>query len=144
MRAAAEWAWRLLVIGAAVYALMWVVKSFEEVFVPIGLAILDTALLVPVVDWLSRRRIPGSLAVVGTLIAGIGAIAGILTFVLQQFIDGVPQLTDKVTSGALEWHRKDAPDVRGGVVDESPVPGTPDARAESATGRTAGSTADSS
>lgn len=109
MRAAAEWAWRLLVIGAAVYASMWVVKSFEEVFVPIGLAILGTALLVPVVDWLSRRGIPRSLAVVGTVIVGIAAIGGMLTFVLQQFIDGVPQLTDEVT--------KTIDDSRGWLVD---------------------------
>ncbi|MGY3554522.1 AI-2E family transporter [Williamsia sp. R60] len=109
VRAAAEWAWRLLVIGAAVYALMRVIQSFEEVFVPIGLAILGTALLVPVVDWLNRRGIPRSLAVVGTLIVGIGAIAGILTFVVQQFIDGVPQLTDEVT--------KTIDDSRGWLVD---------------------------
>ena len=109
MRAAAEWAWRLLVIGAALYALMRVIQSFEEVVVPIRLAVLGTALLVPVVDWLNRRGIPRSLAVVGTLIVGIGAIAGILTFVVQQFIDGVPQLTDEVT--------KTIDDSRGWLVD---------------------------
>jgi predicted PurR-regulated permease PerM len=109
VRATAEWAWRLLVIAAAVYVLMRVVKSFEEVFVPIGLAILGTALLVPVVDWLNRRGVPRALAVVGTLIVGIGAIAGILTFVVQQFIDGVPELTDEVT--------KTIDDSRGWLVD---------------------------
>jgi predicted PurR-regulated permease PerM len=109
VRAAAEWAWRLLVIAAAVYVLMRVIKSFEEVFVPVGLAILGSALLVPIVDWLNRRGLPRSLAVVGTLIVGIGAIAGILTFVVQQFVDGVPQLTDEVT--------KTIDDSRGWLVD---------------------------
>ncbi len=98
VRAAAEWSWRLLAIAVALLVLTRIVAKYEEVFVPIGLAVLGTAFLVPAVDWLNRRGVPRALAVIATVIVAIGTIAGIMTFVVQQFIDGLPQLTDQVTN----------------------------------------------
>lgn len=109
VRAAAEWSWRLIAIAVALFVLTRIVAKYEEVFVPIGLAVLGTAFLVPVVDWLNRRGVPRALAVVASLVVAIGAIAGIMTFVVQQFIDGVPELTDQVT--------KTIDDSRGWLVD---------------------------
>ncbi|GAA1880535.1 AI-2E family transporter [Williamsia serinedens] len=98
VRAAAEWSWRLLAIGVAVYALFWLGHKYEAVAVPIALAILGTAFLVPVVDWLDRRGLHRGVAVALTMIVAIGVIAGILSFVVQQFIDGLPDLTNQATS----------------------------------------------
>ncbi|WP_299570552.1 AI-2E family transporter [uncultured Williamsia sp.] len=98
VRAAAEWSWRLVAIGVAVYALFWLGHKYEAVAVPIALAILGTAFLVPVVDWLDRRGLHRGVAVVVTMIVAIGVIAGILSFVVQQFIDGLPDLTNQATS----------------------------------------------
>ena len=95
VRAAAEWSWRLLAVGVAVYALFWLGHKYEAVAVPIALAILATAFLVPVVDWLDRRGLHRGLAVALTMIVAIGVIAGILSFVVQQFIDGLPDLTNR-------------------------------------------------
>ena len=97
VRAAAEWSWRLLAIAAGLFVVSLVVSEYEEVFVPIGLAVLGTAFLVPVVDWLNRRGIPRALAVLGTLLVAIGLLAGIMAFVVQQFIDGLPELTEQIT-----------------------------------------------
>ena len=55
VRKAAAWAWRLLVILTAVVALLWVVKKLEVIVVPVLLALMISALLVPAVDWLDRR-----------------------------------------------------------------------------------------
>jgi predicted PurR-regulated permease PerM len=52
VRKTAAWAWRLLVILIAVLALLWVVKKLEVIVVPVMVALLLSALLVPVVDWL--------------------------------------------------------------------------------------------
>ncbi|MGZ8177461.1 AI-2E family transporter [Williamsia sp. SKLECPSW1] len=98
VRAASEWSWRLLIIGVTVYALMWVGHRYEQVAVPIALAILGSAFLVPVVDWLDRRGLHRGVAVALTMIVAIGVIAGILTFVVQQFIAGLPDLTNQATS----------------------------------------------
>lgn len=96
VRAAAEWSWRLLAIVAGLYVVSLIASEYEEVVVPIGLAVLGTAFLVPVVDWLNRRGVPRALAVFGTLLVAIGMIAGIMAFVVQQFIDGLPELTEQI------------------------------------------------
>ncbi|WP_076476214.1 AI-2E family transporter [Williamsia sterculiae] len=97
VRAAAEWSWRLLVIMGALYVLFLAYQKFGEVLVPVGLAILGAAFLAPAVDWLHRHRVPRSLSVIITLLVAMGVLAGILAFVIEQFIDGLPRLTAQVT-----------------------------------------------
>lgn len=97
VRAAAEWCWRLLVIVAAVYVLALLFERFAEVLVPVALAVLGSAFLVPAVDWLHRHRVPRSLAVIVMMVLALGAVAGVLTFVGRAFADGFPQLTDEIT-----------------------------------------------
>ncbi len=97
VRKATAWAWRLLVLLAALVALLWVIKKLEVIVVPVLVALLLSALLVPVVDWLDRRGLPRGGAVALVLLGGLSALGGILAFVINQFIDGVPGLTDQVT-----------------------------------------------
>ncbi|MFW0783074.1 AI-2E family transporter [Gordonia sp. CPCC 206044] len=97
VRATAEWCWRLLIIVAAVYVLLRLFNEFEEVLVPVALAILGAAMLVPVVDWLDRRRIPRALAVVIVLVVALGLLSAVMTFVVQEFIRGFPELTKQIT-----------------------------------------------
>ncbi len=47
VRKAAEWSWRLLLILAAIYVVGRLFKKFDEVTVPLALAILLSAFLVP-------------------------------------------------------------------------------------------------
>ena len=58
VRKTAAWAWRLLVLLAALVALLWVVSKVEVIVVPVALATMLAALLLPVVDWLDRRGAP--------------------------------------------------------------------------------------
>src|SRR6201993_5039942 len=97
VRKAAAWAWRLLVILTAVVALLWVVKKLEVIVVPVLLALMISALLVPAVDWLDRRGPPRGGAVAGVLFGGFAIFGGILAFVIIQFVYGLPDLTDQVT-----------------------------------------------
>jgi putative heme transporter len=97
VRKTAAWAWRLLVILAAVVALLWVVKRLEVIVVPLLLALMLSALLVPIVDWLDKRGAPRGGAVALVLLAGFAILGGILTFVVSQFIVGVPDLVNQVT-----------------------------------------------
>ncbi|MGV9670783.1 MULTISPECIES: AI-2E family transporter [unclassified Gordonia (in: high G+C Gram-positive bacteria)] len=98
VRAAAEWSWRLLLILAAVYVLGRIFQKFDEVTVPLSLAVLFTAFLVPAVDYLDRRRWPRSLAVVAVMLVALGVVAGVLTFVGRAFVSGFPELTNEVVS----------------------------------------------
>ncbi len=97
VRKTAAWAWRLLVILVAVLALLWVVQKLEIIVVPVLVALLLSALLVPVVDWLDKRGLPRGGAVALVLLGGFAILGGILAFVILQFIDGLPGLTEQVT-----------------------------------------------
>lgn len=98
VRATAEWSWRLLVIGAAAVVLVKFFDRFETVLVPVALAILVSAMLVPLVDAMDRMGLPRSLAVVIAIIGALGALAAVMTFVVEEFIKGVPALVSQVTA----------------------------------------------
>src|SRR5215472_5711619 len=86
VRKAAAWSWRLLAILAAVVALLWVAKKLEVIVVPVLLALVISALLVPAVDWLDRRGLRRGAAVTVVLLGGFAILGGILAFVIVQFI----------------------------------------------------------
>ncbi len=96
VRKAAAWSWRLLAIFAAVGAVLWVVVRLEVILVPVALATMVAALLLPAVDFLDRRGAPRGLAVALMLLSGIAVVGGILTFVISQFVEGVPALAEQV------------------------------------------------
>ena len=97
VRQTAAWAWRLLVILAAAVAVLWVIAKLEIIVVPLLLALMLSALLVPIVDWLDRRGAPRGGAVALVILAGFAILGGILTFVVSQFIIGLPDLVNQVT-----------------------------------------------
>jgi predicted PurR-regulated permease PerM len=96
VRKGAAWAWRLLVIFAGVIAALWVFKHLEVIFVPVAIATMLTALLMPGVDWLDRRGVPRGAGVFLLLLLGVAVVGGILTFVVSQFVEGLPGLVDQV------------------------------------------------
>ncbi len=97
VRKAAAWSWRLLVIFAAVFAVLWVIKQLELIVVPVALATMVAALLLPAVDFLDRLGCPRGLAVALMLLSGFAVVGGILAFVINQFIEGVPALAEQVS-----------------------------------------------
>jgi predicted PurR-regulated permease PerM len=97
---ATAWAWRLLILAAAVAVLLWLVGRLKDVLIPLSIALLLSALLSPSVGWLRRTvRLPPSLAVAVVLIGGIAAVGGVLTLVITQFVTSFPDLAKKATEG---------------------------------------------
>ena len=82
---------------AAVVAVLWVAAKLELILVPVALATILAALLLPAVDWLDSRGAPRGGAVALVLLSSFAILGGILTFVVSQFITGLPGLTDQVT-----------------------------------------------
>ena len=97
VRKTAAWSWRLLVIFAALMALLWVISRLEIIVVPVLLALMLSALLVQAVDWLDRRGAPRGGAVALVLLSAFAILGGIMTFVISQFITGLPDLVNEVT-----------------------------------------------
>jgi len=108
LRIAASWAWRLLVVGVLGWVLLRFIGIISIVVIPLSIALLLSALLAPAVGWMRHLRLPPSLATFVVMIGGLAAMAGTLTLVINQFIDGVPQLTDNASEGIRQiqnWAR---------------------------------------
>ncbi len=80
LRTAAAYAWRILVVGAAVYAVFSVLGRFHEIAVAVFLGLVVTAMLRPVANLLTRG-VPRPLAVAVTLIGSIVLVLGILALI---------------------------------------------------------------
>jgi len=99
LRMAAAWSWRVLVIGVLLFYLIRLVGTLSHVIVPLTIALLLSALLSPAVKALKRAGLPPSLATFIVVIGGIAAVAGVLTLVITQFVDGLPDLIDNAGAG---------------------------------------------
>jgi predicted PurR-regulated permease PerM len=97
VRRAAAWSWRLLVIFAAAVVVLEVLRRFGVVVVPVALALMLTAMLLPAVDFLDRYGAARGGAVAFVVVLGMCAVVGIMGFVVSQFVDGLPSLVDQVT-----------------------------------------------
>ncbi|MCX5380650.1 AI-2E family transporter [Streptomyces sp. NBC_00091] len=80
LRTAASYAWRLLVVGVAVYAVFSVLGRFHEIGVALFLALVVTALLSPLARVLARH-VPRSLAVAVSLTGSVLLLLGVLALV---------------------------------------------------------------
>src|SRR5947209_4234116 len=98
LRVSAAVAWRSLMVIAGLYVVVWLVGYFSQLVIPLAIALLLAALMAPGVDRLEQWHVPRSASVVLVLIAGLAVVGGLLTFVIIQFIDGLPQLQTQVTS----------------------------------------------
>jgi predicted PurR-regulated permease PerM len=102
LRIAASWSWRLLVVGLLGWVLLRFIGTISIVVVPLSIALLLSALLAPAVGWMRHLRLPPSLATFVVLICGLAAVAGTLTLVINQFIDGAAQLADNASAGVRQ------------------------------------------
>lgn len=98
---AAAWAWRMLVIAAAAFVVLWLMAYFAVVTVPLAIALLISALVIPVVDGLDRVM-PRGLAALLVVFAGIGFVVALLTFAGQQVANGATDLADQTVQGLDE------------------------------------------
>ncbi|MEU4771406.1 AI-2E family transporter [Micromonospora sp. NPDC023644] len=102
LRIAAAWSWRLIVIGVVAWALLKIVGTVRIVVIPLAVALLLSALLAPAVGWLLRARFPRSLATAVVLVGGLAGVIGTLTLVVNEFIQGVPELSKKSSEGVRQ------------------------------------------
>ena len=106
MRASAAWAWRLLLLVGAAYVVLELLSLFGVVVVPVALALIFTALLLPAVEFLDLHGAARGGAVAFVLVLSLAVFGGILAFVVNQFIEGAPQLVEQVTrsiEGTRDW-----------------------------------------
>jgi putative heme transporter len=108
LRVSGALAWRFLFVIAALYVLVWLAGYFSHLIVPLAIALLLAALMAPGVDRLVSWRVPRGAAAAIVMVAGIGVVGGLLTFVIITFTNGLPDLTTRVSDSLdqiTEWLR---------------------------------------
>ncbi len=99
---AAAWSWRLLLIAAAAYGLIWLLGFFAVVTVPLAVALLVSALASPLVNLMDRIGLPRGLSALLVVIGGLAMVAALLTFAGQQVATGAADLADSTVRGLGE------------------------------------------
>jgi predicted PurR-regulated permease PerM len=99
VRAASEWAWRVLVIAAAVVATAYLLGFVSEAVIPVLVATLLAALLSPINAWLrSRLGRPGPAAAI-TVLATIAGIGLLVFLVASQITGGFSEMAGQIGQG---------------------------------------------
>ncbi|MFI5645514.1 AI-2E family transporter [Kitasatospora sp. NPDC051705] len=99
LRVAAESTWRLLLLGAALYAVFYIVDMLRLVAFAVLASLLISALLEPSVSWLRRRGVPRSLAAGGVFLSGLAGIGLVGWFVVWQVTTNLSKVTTQVKDG---------------------------------------------
>ena len=84
VRLSAAWSWRLLLIGAVIAVVVFLIVQLRLIVVPVLVAVLLAALLVPFVDWLAHHSWPRWLAIVVALAAVLVVVGGLVVLVVWQ------------------------------------------------------------
>ncbi len=79
MRIAAAWSWRLLLVGGVLAVVVFLIIQLRLIVIPILVAVLLGALLVPFAAFLQRNRWPKWLAVTVAMLSALVVVGGLLT-----------------------------------------------------------------
>lgn len=102
VRTAASWSARLLIIGAAVAAGLWLIGQVWVIVFPVLLALLFSSVLWPLVAWTRRRGWPSTLAAAVALLGLLALIAGVLTLVVRPTVRQASELGASAGRGIEE------------------------------------------
>jgi predicted PurR-regulated permease PerM len=100
LRSAGEKCLWLLVIGATIYAALWLASELRLVVLPVLLALVIATFLAPPVAWAQRHGVPRALATLGALMAAIAAVCGLGAIIWRALAD-VDEL-DVSLAGGIE------------------------------------------
>lgn len=95
MRLAAAWSWRLLLVGGVLAVVIFLIFQLRFIVIPILVAMLLGALLVPLSLFLQRHGWPKWLAITAALISALAVVSGLLTLGITQIVRGFGDLSSQ-------------------------------------------------
>lgn len=114
LQVAAAWAWRLLLLGAALASVCYIIYRIQIVIIPALIAILLTVMFEPLMRvFVKYCRFPKSLAAAVSLILGMVVVFGLSGIASSQIINNIPELLQSARGGidqGVKW-----------IINESPV-----------------------
>ncbi|HET7477818.1 MAG TPA: AI-2E family transporter [Dermatophilaceae bacterium] len=107
IQVAADWSWRLVVIGVAGYLAIRGLAAVSVIAVPVAVAVLLTGLLRPVTTWVQRHsplgRTPATaVTLVGAIVVVLGLLGAAGSTVIADF-DGLSAQTAAGIDKVQEW-----------------------------------------
>ena len=98
LRTAADYAWRLTVVGFVFYFAVDLVGRLALVVVPFLVSLLVTALLRPVHNFFVRRGAGRGMATLATVLGSFILVGGLIALVVIRAAEQAPQLGDEINS----------------------------------------------
>lgn len=96
LRTAAEYSWRLLVIGTVGYFLIQLLSKLSVAVIPFVAALLVTSLLQPLAARLRRAGLGRGPATIVTMLIAVVLLGGLITEVVVRATQQAPQLGDEI------------------------------------------------
>jgi putative heme transporter len=96
----AAWAWRILVIGAALTVAGFVVWQLRGLFVPVFVALMLATQLVPFSYWMQRHRVPSVVALLISLLTLIVILTLMTTIIVGGLLSQIDEVGAAVSEGA--------------------------------------------
>jgi predicted PurR-regulated permease PerM len=106
LRIAAAWSWRLIIVAAVGWGLLWIVDRFLILVAPLMIALLLAGLLAPALRQLLALRLNRSFATFLVLVGGLAVVVGTITLAVNQVIQGIDDLVASAERGIVdiqEW-----------------------------------------
>jgi predicted PurR-regulated permease PerM len=108
LHVAAAWSWRVILVVILLCGIAWLVRYLSEVFIPVAVAILLTALMLPVANALKQGRwgLPRAAATAITVIGAVASIVAVLIVIGGQIAGQGAELSTNVVNGfnkLSEW-----------------------------------------
>ncbi|MGB3256530.1 MAG: AI-2E family transporter [Ornithinimicrobium sp.] len=110
----ARWSGRLILVGVAGVLVLWGLSTLWAGLLPVILALILAALLMPLKTWLLGRGLGHTLSALVTLVTLLAVVLGILTYIAPDVArqlggigsaaqSGLNQVQDWVQRGPLDW-----------------------------------------
>jgi predicted PurR-regulated permease PerM len=99
---AANWSWRILLVGLLVYLAFRAANTLRLLVLPLIAALLLTALLYPTAAWLRRLGFPALAATWSSILLVIAFLAGVIALAANRVTASYPTLVAEVSHTANE------------------------------------------
>ena len=103
LRVGAGYAWRLLLLAAAIGVFIWLVILLKLLVIPLMVGILITALLWPAFEWMLRTGFPRWLAVAISIIGTLAIVTGLMWLVVWQIRLELPDVQASTTQAIADF-----------------------------------------
>lgn len=103
LRVATAYAWRFIIIAAAVGVAIWIIIQLRLLVIPLLIAILVSALVWPGFTLMLRHRVPRWLAIIISVISTLAVVAGLFSLAIWQITRQWASVRDRTVEAVVQF-----------------------------------------